>query len=378
MDRFVALYRAHLQFVWRVLWRGRAPDADIKDLAHEVFVVVLRKLREGDPTQPGPGTEDEERAWLYQIASFELNNYRSRARFRRTHPMDDRTHEIPDARDDAAHLEARDELLTLLASLPKDRRDVFELVELEGFTVVLAARALGITETNAHRRLKLARQDVEAAATKLAQRDKDPGTKKTSAFLLPFGVGAWLQLRDLQNPPEGTADLIWKRLQDTMVTIDQENDRPAQPPPPESPAGEHAGPLVKTLAGYLTRSLGYVLAAGAGGAIVALFFLLRPNAGIAILRMPVPVVVTSGATPPAATPAPSASDAAPSPDAIPSADATIDEETQLMRQARAAYAAGNVPKTIEALNAYERRFPAGRFRSSVRAMRATLSAAGER
>jgi hypothetical protein len=293
--------------------------------------------------------------------------------------MDDRTHEIPDAHDDAAHLEARDELLTLLDSLPKDRREVFELVELEGFSVVLAARTLGITETNAHRRLKLARQDVEAAAAKLAQRDKDPGTKKTSAFLLPFGVGAWLQLRDLQNPPAGTADLIWKRLQDTMATLDQQNDRPAHPPPREPPAPQRAGPPVKTVAGYLTRSLGYVLAAGAGGAIVALFFLLRPNAGIVILRMPVPVVVaTSGATTPAATPAPIASDAAPTPDAIPSADATIDEETQLMRQARAAYAAGNVSKTIDALNAYERRFPAGRFRSSVRSMRATLNAAGGR
>lgn len=370
MDRFVTLYRAHLPFVWRVLWRARAPEADINDLAQEVFIVVLRKLRADDPKRPGPRTDDEARAWLYRIATFELKNYRQRARFRQVEPMDDRTDQVPDARDDAAHLEAQEELRTLLDGLQRDRREVFELVELEGVSVVAAARALGISEANAHRRLALAREDIEAAAAKLAQRNG--GTKATSAFLLPFGVGAWLQLRDLANPPPGTADLIWKRLQDTMATMDQENDRPAQPPQ-ERPAGRpSSGPSVKALARYL-------LSAGVGGAIVALLFLLRPNAGIAILRMPGPVVVVTSATAtPSLLPAPSASDAPPSADAIPTPDATIDEETQLMRQARAAYAAGDVPKTIQALTAYERRFPAGRFSTNVRAMRATLGAAGGR
>jgi RNA polymerase sigma-70 factor (ECF subfamily) len=370
MDRFVALYRAHLQFVWRVLWRARAPEADINDLVHEAFVVVLRKLRAADPTIPA--SEDEERAWLYLIAIFELKNYRSRARFRRVEPMDDRTNEIPDARNDAAHLEAQEELRVLLDTLPRDRREVFELVELEGVSVVAVARTLGITETNAHRRLALAREDIKAAAAKAAQRDEDAGTKKTSALLLPFGVGAWLPLRDLANPPAGTADLIWKRLQDTMATMDQEDDRSARPPPQQPPAR----PPANGLAGRLQRPLGYGLAAGVGGAIVALLFLLRPNAGIAILRLPAPVVVMTTA-PLAPLPASSSSAAPPTTDAIPTAAATTEEETQLLRQARAAYAAGNRPATIAALTAYERRFPTGQFRNNVRAMRATLTATNE-
>jgi RNA polymerase sigma-70 factor, ECF subfamily len=377
MDRFVALYRAHLQFVWRTLWRAGAPGADIQDLAHEVFLVVLRKFRAADPNLPG--TEDEERAWLYLITTFELKNYRSRARFRRVDPMNDRTHEIPDARNDAARLEAQEELRALLDSLPRDRREVFELVELEGVSVVAVARAFGISEANAHRRLALARQDIRAAAAKLARRDEDGGPNKTSAFLLPFGVGAWLPLRDLANPPPGATELIWKRLQDTMAAMDREDDRPAQPPPEQPPAPPRTGTLVTKLAGQVRGPLGYLFAAGVGGAMVTLLFLLRPNAAIAILRFPVPVVVLSGAS---ATPAPlstpSSSNAPPGPDAIPTAEATIDEETQLMRQARSAYAAGNVPKTIEALNAYDRRFPAGQFRSNVRAMRTALSAASGR
>jgi RNA polymerase sigma-70 factor (ECF subfamily) len=378
MDRFVALYRAHLQFVWRVLWRARAPEADLNDLAHEVFVVVLRKLRAADSTIPA--SEDEERAWLYLIAIFELKNYRSRARFRRVEPMDDRTNEIPDARNDAAHLEAQEELRALLDTLPRDRREVFELVELEGVSVVAVARTLGITETNAHRRLALAREDIRAAAAKLAQRDRDAGTKKTSLLLLPFGVGAWIPLRDLANPPAGTADLIWKRLQDTMAAMDQENDRPARPPPQQPPARPRPGPVVKNLAGHLKRPLGYLLAAGVGGAIVAALFLLRPNAGIAILRVPVPVVVVASATEPlpAPLPAPSSSPAPATTDPIPTSAATTDDETQLMRQARAAYAAGNRLATTAALDAYERRFPAGQFRNSIREMRSTLTATDRR
>lgn len=374
MERFVTLYRNHIEFVWRTLWRARAPEADINDLVQEAFIIVLRKLREDNPTLPG--TRDEELAWLYVIAIYELKNYRQRARFRRVESMDDRTNEIPDARNDAAHLEAQEELRTLLANLPPDRREVFELVEIEGVSVVVVARTLGITEATAHKRLGLARQDVKEAAAKLAQRDKDAGTKKTNGLLLPFGVGAWLPLRDLAKPPEGTADLIWNRLQDAIATIDQENDPPTRPPPPQPPARPPAEPLVKKLAGHLARPLERVFTAGAGGTIVALFFLLRPNAGIAILRVPVPIVIVTTSTATPTTPISSA--ATPTTETIPTAAATIDEETQLMRQARAAYAAGDRSAAIAAFNAYERHFPAGQFRSRIREMRATLTAADRR
>ena len=376
MERFVTLYGNHFEFVWRILWRARAPEADINDLVQEAFIVVLRKLRADEPTLPG--TRDEELAWLYVIAIYELKNYRQRARFRRVESMDDRTNEIPDARNDAAHLEAQEELRTLMDSLPRDRREVFELVELEGVSVVVVARTLGITEATAHKRLGLARQDVKEAAAKRAQRDKDAGTKKTNGLLLPFGVGAWLPLRDLAKPPEGTADLIWKRLEDAIARIDQENDPPTRPPS-QPPARPRAEPLVKKLVGHLARPLERVFTAGAGGAIVALFFLLRPNAGIAILRVPVPIVVVTTFTGMLTTPpAPSSSAATPTTDTLPTAAATFDEETQLMRQARAAYAAGDRPAAITAFDAYEHHFPTGQFRSRIREMRATLTAADRR
>jgi RNA polymerase sigma-70 factor (ECF subfamily) len=379
MDRVADLYRDHLKFVWRVLWRARMPAADIKDVAHDVFLVVLLKMRAKDPQLK---SQDKERAWLYRITIYELKNYRARARFRGTEPMDDHFKDIPDARNDAARLADREQLLLLLDSITGQGRAVFELVELEGFSVVEAARTLEITETNAHKRLGLARQEVEAAVAKLAERDEAAGKTKTSAFLMPFGVGAWLQLRDLQAPPEGVADQIWERLQATAAAIDGEHNKPAAPSPPKSPAQSRAGRLLEKLTGPVKAHLGNLVSGCFGGGIVALLFLLRPNATIATLRIPVPFVLgTSSTSAPARLPAPSSpdgispDDATLSADTVPSAEVVLDEETQLIRQARAAYATGNRTKTIDAISAYERLFPAGRFRHVTRELRATLPAA---
>jgi RNA polymerase sigma-70 factor (ECF subfamily) len=379
MDRVAALYRDHFQFVWHVLWRAHVPAADIPDLTHDVFLVVLRKPSVVDPSNPGPSTRDQERAWLYKIALYEVKNYRSRARYRQTKPMDDRTHEIPDAHNEAEHLEAQEELLLLLDSTTSDRREVFALVDLEGHSVAAAADILGITASNAHKRLGLARQDIAAAAAKLAQRNKEAGKKTASAFLMPFGVGAWLHLGALQDPPAGTADRVWQRLMKSAEEIERDNDRPASPPPRRPPLGPRALRALQGLAGHLKGPLGYIVAACLGGAVVALLFLQRPNARIVVLEIPVPALVTTSTTAtPASLSAPSSTLALPTPDAISAPDATIDEETVLMRQARAAYAAGDRAGTIEALNAYERRFPVGRFRNAARTLRATLPAVEQR
>ncbi|MEO5725761.1 MAG: sigma-70 family RNA polymerase sigma factor, partial [Byssovorax sp.] len=211
MDRVTALYRAHIKFVYGVLWRTRMPVADVNDLAHDAFLVVLRKVRAQD--HPPLASEDEERSWLYRITHFELQNYRRRARFRRPDPMNDHTHDLPDPRNDHARLEDRETMLLLLDSIQvSGGREVFELVELEGFTVAQAAATLDISEPNAHRRLRLARRDVEAMAAKL-QSEAVAGKRKKSVLVMAFGVVPWLQLRGSQDPPAGTVEEIWERIQ---------------------------------------------------------------------------------------------------------------------------------------------------------------------
>jgi hypothetical protein len=245
--------------------------------------------------------------------------------------------------------------------------------------VVDAARSLEIKESVAHKRLTVARQDIEAAARKLAQRDLEAGKKRTSPFLLPFGVGAWLKLRDMQSPSDGTGDRIWQRLQNTMAAIERENERPASPPPPQPPPRSRLRGLSR-FARPLKGPWGHVVSACLGGAAVALLFLLRPDARIAILRMPGPVVlVASATTTTTTTTEPPLSLTVLSPaEARPPADAALAEERALLRRARIAYAAGDMQATLAALNEYETRYPAGRLKETVATLRASLPDAGAR
>ena len=376
MDRVASLYRAHINFVWGVLWRARMPVADVKDLAQDAFIVVLRKLRAQD--HPPLQSEDEERSWIYRITKYELDNYRTRSRFRRSESMNDRTNDFPDPRDEHARLENRETLILLLESIQfPGAREVFELVELEGFTVPHAAKTLDISEPNAHRRLRVAREHVAEAAAKL-KRDELAGRRKKSALLMSFGVVPWVQLRGLQDPPAGTVEEIWDRIQATVVKIDREQNGSAKPPPPALHARPQAG-LLKNLARPLKNPWFNLVSACLGGAIVALLFLLRPNTKLVPFQVPVPIFVVTS-SPPASAPllAPSSPPLTPPTVVTAPAEKAIDEEADLIRQARADFAASNLQKMLETLAAYEQRFPAGRFRNIVRSMRASVPDAGAR
>ena len=369
MDRVTALYRAHIKFVWGVLWRARMPVADVKDLAQDAFIVVLRKVRAQD--HPPLQSEDEERAWLYRITKYELDNYRTRARFRQLESMDDRTNDFPDPQNEHARLENRETLILLLESIQlPGAREVFELVELEGFSVPHAAKTLDISEPNAYRRLRVAREHVAAAAAKL-KRDELAGRRKKSALLMSVGVVPWVKLRGLQDPPAGTVEEIWERIQATMAELDREQNGSATPPPP----GLHARPqvgLLKILAGPLKSPWFNLVSACLGGAIVALLFLLRPNTKLVPFQVPVPIfVVTSSPPASAPLPAPSSPPLTPPTDVTAPVDGAIDDEAELIRRARADFAKGDRQKMLEALTAYERRFPKGRLRNLARSMRAS-------
>ncbi|MFS8069417.1 MAG: hypothetical protein ACMG6S_23895 [Byssovorax sp.] len=119
-----------------------------------------------------------------------------------------------------------------------------------------------------------------------------------------------------------------------------------------------------------------------GGAVVALWFLLRTNVRIAILRMPGPVVLVTSPTTPAASTSPTTTPLSPtvlSPaDAPPPADASLEDERAMLRRARIANAAGNTQATLAALNDYETRYPAGRLKANAAVLRASLLDAGAR
>lgn len=146
-----AIYSEHAGFVWRSLLRLGAAPAEAEDLLHEVFLVVRRRLDDFEP-------ERSLRAWLYGIARGVAANHRrgrTRAQVRLEQmppPSPPLTPEEGLERRRAAALVAE-----FLAGLDAPRRQVFELMDIEGLSGPEAAEALQIPLMKVHTRLRSAR-----------------------------------------------------------------------------------------------------------------------------------------------------------------------------------------------------------------------------
>jgi len=160
------IFDAHGDFVWRVLARSGVRDADLRDAAQEVFIVVARKLDERSG-------ESSLTTWLYGVAVRIAANYRRKAH-RRHEELTDAIPETPRDSDATegdperafANEEARLRLAAILDDLPPDQRIVFMMFELEEKTCPEIAETLGIPLGTVYTRLRLARIRFEESVAK--------------------------------------------------------------------------------------------------------------------------------------------------------------------------------------------------------------------
>jgi RNA polymerase sigma-70 factor (ECF subfamily) len=158
---FAAVYRDNLDYVWQSLRRLGAPPADLEDLAHEVFLVVHRKLVEYDATRPI-------KPWLFGIAFRVASDHRKKLARRGDHGEDlatvraasDTSPEAQTIRRQAVDLARR-----ALEAVDDDARAVFILAELDGIAVTDVATSLEIPVNTAYTRLRRARLAVANALT---------------------------------------------------------------------------------------------------------------------------------------------------------------------------------------------------------------------
>jgi RNA polymerase sigma-70 factor (ECF subfamily) len=165
---FTDIYAAQVRWVWRALWRLGVPDRDLEDVAHDVFVVVHRKLADYDPQRPL-------RPWLFGIC------FRTALDRRRKHAV---TREEPTAAaakgaDDAVDVEAIDGFALVhrqqqqalvqaaLSTLPLEQRAVLVLHELEGVAVADCVGVLEAPLNTLYSRLRLARLAFARAVARL-------------------------------------------------------------------------------------------------------------------------------------------------------------------------------------------------------------------
>jgi len=154
---FDALYHEHFDFVWRNLCRMGVSPGEVDDAAHDVFLVVHKKLAEFDG---GAGV----RSWLFAIAQRVAWHYRRAQTRRRTEPLaDEEAIDLSSVDNDGN--QSKREALTLvhrvLSELSEERRAVFILAELEQLTMPDIAQTLHLPLNTAYSRLRLARRDFE-------------------------------------------------------------------------------------------------------------------------------------------------------------------------------------------------------------------------
>ncbi len=167
---FIELYRAHVGYVWTSARRLGVPAAEADDVVQETFLKALRLTG----TYPEIGSE---RAWLFSIL-FRVVQHNRRSSQRRSARTEDGVDleflpgamdAVPDRR--AENLENVRILEEILDGLEPERRAVLVLAELEEKPLSEIAVILGINASTATSRLRLAREQVEAALSRRRARD---------------------------------------------------------------------------------------------------------------------------------------------------------------------------------------------------------------
>lgn len=148
----------------RAFFRNRLRNApeDAEDLVQETLVALHTRRDSYDPNYPLT-------AWMYAIARYRLIDHIRRTKRRGPHASLDEV-EIGEADGAFDAGEARRDVTTLLANLPRKQQDAIRLVKLEEKSVREAAALTGLSESDIkisiHRGLKtLMRLMSEAGAT---------------------------------------------------------------------------------------------------------------------------------------------------------------------------------------------------------------------
>ncbi len=159
---FAEVFRAYSVFVWRVLLRLGVADADLDDVAQEVFLGVHRNLHnfEGRCTL---------RTWIYGICHRRALDYRRRASVRPDLYADEPPEQSVDAAQEQGVVaaQAREHLCRVLDELDDDKRTVFVLFDVEGIPMEEIAEIVGCPLQTAYSRLYAARRKLEAALARV-------------------------------------------------------------------------------------------------------------------------------------------------------------------------------------------------------------------
>lgn len=152
-QRFHALYLEHFNFVYRNLRRLGVPPASTDDALQEVYLVVLRRIRDLPH-------DAHTKAWLFAIILRVASNHRRSLRRRGpAEPLGEQSFASsqPGPYDLTARAQAAQFLRAFLSSLDGNRRAVFIMAELEQLTAPEIAHVLAANLNTVYSWLRTAR-----------------------------------------------------------------------------------------------------------------------------------------------------------------------------------------------------------------------------
>ena len=163
-----AVYRDEFSFVYRLLRYRGAPDSDVEDLAHDVFMVVHRRLDDYEPTRPI-------RPWLFGIVYRTVRRHKER-QSRRTAIDAITTHEPqgspPTADTLVENAQAWERLRAGLQKLSYEQRAVVVMHDIEEHTAPEIAAQLEVPVNTIYSRLRLGRKHLAALVGRGADDEK--------------------------------------------------------------------------------------------------------------------------------------------------------------------------------------------------------------
>lgn len=154
------IYHEHFYFVWRNARRLGVPEANLDDVAQDVFIVVDRRLPDFDGRV-------QLRAWIFGILVRVVRKYR-RTFLRKQARCVPLSHEAmvstaPAPSDVAERTERMEVLEMLLRELDENKAMLIVLSELEQWTLREIAEYMGSNTNTIYSRLTVAKRDFDRA-----------------------------------------------------------------------------------------------------------------------------------------------------------------------------------------------------------------------
>jgi RNA polymerase sigma-70 factor (ECF subfamily) len=156
----VAIYQRELDYLFETLQRLGASPREIEDLAHEVFLVLLRNWAELDLTRPF-------RPYLFAVAFRVVCAHRRRRRREIPYAYLDAEDQATGPEESLQVKEATRLLIAALDTVPLPRRAVVVMHDLDGFSIVEVAARLSLTRFGAYARLRKGRKELASAVRRL-------------------------------------------------------------------------------------------------------------------------------------------------------------------------------------------------------------------